>query len=286
MGLIAATMTKGSVQRLAPQGRGLSVQVTSDVAVSSGSYPSGVSWTLTCTDGSTLSGSAPYSGALSVTAGSECTLAMADSHDDEWIGASWVGFGQDLTLATGYSGQASFVVVVRPPSPLSALLHSPAPPQPIPPAMDTTAPRHRRHLSSTTFDFNAASSAGWLTGVGGAFDFTRRTGGTPSDGTGPSAGYGGSGYYFFAETSSPRSPGDLFTLAYNGSACSDPGDMVSAVAFQYHMYGRDIGTLRLVDAAGLARWTLAGDQGNAWQTASVALYSTSFQFEYMRGSGY
>ena len=40
----------------------------------------------------------------------------------------------------------------------------------------------------------------------------------------------------YAETSSPRVPGDLFTLAHDGSTCSGTGLGVSTVAFHYHMY--------------------------------------------------
>ena len=39
--------------------------------------------------------------------------------------------------------------------------------------------------------------------------------------------------------------GDLFTLAYDGSVCSDIGQGVSTVAFHYHMYGADMGELRV-----------------------------------------
>ena len=46
-----------------------------------------------------------------------------------------------------------------------------------------------------------------------------REGSTWSANTGPSAGVGGSGPYVYAEASSPRVQGDLFTLAYDGSRC-------------------------------------------------------------------
>ena len=49
---------------------------------------------------------------------------------------------------------------------------------------------------------------------------------TLSSGTGPSADVGGSGPYLYAEANSPRVQGDLFTLAYNGSVCSDIGQGV------------------------------------------------------------
>ena len=51
--------------------------------------------------------------------------------------------------------------------------------------------------------------------------------------TGPSSGFGGSGSYLFAEVSSPRQPGDIFEVTYDGSVCF--GDLVSAVEFYYHM---------------------------------------------------
>ena len=113
-----------------------------------------------------------------------------------------------------------------------------------------------------------------------------REGGTPSYSTGPSAGVGGSGSYVYAETSSPRVQGDLFTLSYDGSACSDTGVGVSTVTFRYHMYGSTMGELRVVNAAGEAVWSLSGDQGNSWQVATVDVYSPSFAFEYTRGDGW
>jgi len=81
--------------------------------------------------------------------------------------------------------------------------------------------------------------------------------------------------------------GDLFTLAYDGSVCSDIGQGVSTVAFHYHIYSADMGELRVTNAAGEVVWSLMScDQGDAWQTASVGVYSASFAFEYKRGSGF
>ena len=87
---------------------------------------------------------------------------------------------------------------------------------------------------------------------------------------------GGSGSYYFVETSSPRVLGDLFTLAYDGSVCTSSSLVVSTVAFSYHMHGVTMGTLRLVDAAGTVVWSLSGDQGDSWRSASAAAFSTSF----------
>ena len=80
--------------------------------------------------------------------------------------------------------------------------------------------------------------------------------------------------------------GDLFTLAYDGSACSDIGQGVSTVAFHYHMYGADMGELRVTNAAGEVMWSLSGNKGNSWQAVTVDIYSPSFAFEYARGDGY
>ena len=118
------------------------------------------------------------------------------------------------------------------------------------------------------------------------FTFTKREGSTPSSNTGPSAGVGGSGPYVYAETSSPRRQGDLFTLTYDGSACSNIGLSVSTVTFHYHMYGASMGELRVTNAAGQVLWSLSGDQGNSWQAAMVEVYSPSFAIEYARGDGY
>ena len=97
----------------------------------------------------------------------------------------------------------------QPPSPPSLPPIPPGPPllppPPTPPPLQPT----------TTFDFATATSAGWSTGGGDPpFAFTWNSGGTPSGGTGPWAGVDGAGFYYFAETSSPRAVGDIFTLGF------------------------------------------------------------------------
>ena len=99
---------------------------------------------------------------------------------------------------------------------------------------------------------------------------------------------GGSGSYLYAEAT-PRSKGDLFALAYDGSTCSEIGVGVSTVAFHYHMHGANVwpmGELRMTNAAGEVVWSLSGDQGNSWQAATVDVYSASFAFEYTCGSSF
>ncbi|EDO49950.1 predicted protein [Nematostella vectensis] len=97
------------------------------------------------------------------------------------------------------------------------------------------------------------------------FDWTRRSGGTPSWGTGPSSGHGGKGSYMYIEASSPRKQNDnakmMASITFDGNTC---------VSFYYHMYGKHVG--KLVVSVGTKTYlTLAGSQGNAWKQASFKL---------------
>ena len=107
----------------APSAPGGDFQVT----VGGGSYPSDVSWTLTCSGALIGSGGAPYSGTLSAPPG-ECTLDMNDSFGDGWNGYEWEGAGYTFTLDSGSSGSKPFILAPLPPS-------SPSPPSlpPLPP---------------------------------------------------------------------------------------------------------------------------------------------------------
>ena len=104
---------------------------------------------------------------------------------------------------------------------IAGLLNRPkVPPSPPPPPSSPPPPPSS---PMTTFDFSngITASLGWSTGGGvpATYAFSmKREGRTPSSYTGPSAGVGGSGPYVYAETSSPRVQGDLFTLTYDGSA--------------------------------------------------------------------
>ena len=71
-------------------------------------YPGEVSWSLNCTDGTTLSGRELYTSGspLAVEVGATCTLDMTDSYGDGWgaagtTGATWAapGFGRRFSLA-------------------------------------------------------------------------------------------------------------------------------------------------------------------------------------------
>ena len=113
----------------------------------------------------------------------------------------------------------------------------------------------------------STTSPGWSTGGGGGsaspFAFTCvAEGATPSPNTGPSAGVGGNGTYFYAEANAPRAPGNYFTITYDGSACSDSAEGVSVVIFSYHMYGSNMGELLVTNAAGETVSSLSRDHPN------------------------
>jgi len=96
-------------------------------------------------------------------------------------------------------------------------------------------------ISSFPYTEGFESGVGsWTQDAGDNFDWTRDSGGTPSNGTGPSTG-NGSTWYMYIETSSPRSNGDIANFE---SPCFN---LVSAntatFSFYYHIFGTSIGGL-------------------------------------------
>ena len=116
---------------------------------------------------------------------------------------------------------------------------------------------------------------------------TRTSGGTPSSQTGPSngPGSGGTGFYYFEEASSPRRPGDVFELRYDGSDCPLG---ITKISFRYSMYGESMGYMYVVaGGSSNAIWSKSGDQGRNWHTASdVPIGASSFAFKMVRGSNW
>jgi hypothetical protein len=117
----APTSATGPSDLIAALNSGVSSDVSSVITCSGGSYPGEVGWSLSCSDGTTLIGGAPYASSLplAVAVGAACTLSMTDSFSDGWNGAEWSapGFGQGFSLAAGSARSESFVVQFQPPSP-------------------------------------------------------------------------------------------------------------------------------------------------------------------------
>eukprot|EP00964_Phaeocystis_antarctica_P071214 scaffold43412_cov55-Phaeocystis_antarctica.AAC.2 len=110
--LISGVM--GNPVMLPNAGSTCSSTIPSAITCSGGSWQNEVGWSLSCSDGTTRSGGAPYtlSSPLAVVLGSTCTLSMTDSWGDGWNGNVWAapGFGQSFSLANGGLGTKSFVV--------------------------------------------------------------------------------------------------------------------------------------------------------------------------------
>ena len=150
----------------------------------------------------------------------------------------------------------------------------------------------------STFPYNEGFETGlglWVNSAGDNFDWTRDSGGTPSSNTGPANGNATSTWYMYIETSWPRVTGDVANFespCFDLSACATP-----EVTFAYHMYGASTGSLLLEVESTLGSgiwitiWTLAGDQGNVWNSATVSLAayvgtSIKLRFRGLRGTSY
>lgn len=148
------------------------------------------------------------------------------------------------------------------------------------------------------FPYNESFETGlgnWTNATSGDdIDWTRDSGGTPSNSTGPSTGSNGS-YYMYVEASGdgtgyPNKTAALISPCFDISALTNP-----TFKFDYHMYGSQINNLKVeVSTNGGSSWTQiftkSGNQGNNWLSESVDLNSykgsnVSFRFTATTGSG-
>ncbi|XP_065183994.1 MAM and LDL-receptor class A domain-containing protein 1-like [Sycon ciliatum] len=141
--------------------------------------------------------------------------------------------------------------------------------------------------TSTITTFNSGFD-GYTQDKTDKFDWTRQRGSTGSISTGPSSDQSGSGYYMYIETSSPRVSGDVASLL---SPVYSAPVATCQFSFFYHMYGATVNrlTVNAVPSSGSAiqLWTLSGNQGNSWKSATVSLskVSTVFQLQFVATSG-
>lgn len=132
-------------------------------------------------------------------------------------------------------------------------------------------------ISSFPYSEGFESSFGqWSQDSGDDFNWTRRSGGTPSTGTGPSSASAGS-YYAYMESSSPNYSSKRAIL---NSPCFDlSNESQATLTFKYHMYGsNNMGSLALEastdnGSSWTSIWSKSGNQGNSWQTATVNMNS-------------
>ena len=131
----------------------------------------------------------------------------------------------------------------------------------------------------TSFPYNEgfeSNFGAWTQASSDDFNWTRRSGSTPSSNTGPSSASEGS-QYVYVESSSPNNSNDRAILV---SPCFDlAGQNQATFNFKYHMYGASsMGNLKLAvttnnGSSWATVWTKSGNQGNAWQSESVDLSS-------------
>ena len=109
----------------------------------------------------------------------------------------------------------------------------------------------------------------WTNSTLDDIDFTRQSGGTPSNGTGPSAASAGS-FYIFTEASG----GNNNSTAIISSTFDFSSDANPRLAFDYHMYGATMGSI-VVRVNGNQIWSISGQQQTAnadpWVPVSVNL---------------
>lgn len=131
----------------------------------------------------------------------------------------------------------------------------------------------------------------WTQEGSGSYDWARDANGTPSGSTGPGSANDGT-YYMYVESSSPNYPSKEFLFQ---SPEFDLGSTPREIMFDYHMYGSNMGTLELQISTDETNWTnlwsLSGDQGNQWSSATISLASYTnqnvfFRFRGVTGSSY
>ena len=121
-------------------------------------------------------------------------------------------------------------------------------------------------------------------------DFTIHQGGTPSNGTGPTAAFEGS-YYIYTEATGNYNKTAFIDIDLDLTALTDP-----VISFAYHMYGSKQGKVKLQFSLDQKMffdlgWSLSGDQGNAWIQEAIDLSilqgtAPTLRFHTTTGPGY
>ena len=124
----------------------------------------------------------------------------------------------------------------------------------------------------------------------GPYEWSIKSGDTPSTFTGPNSDASGNGYYIYVETSSghANSSGNQAMASF-----SEGGLGYFGYNFKYYMHGKDVGTLSLETATPggwVTIWSKSGQQqfnsSINWRTASATGYSGLFRFKVTANGGY
>lgn len=125
----------------------------------------------------------------------------------------------------------------------------------------TTTLYVRTQLTSADFECGFVE---WVNVTGDSHYWTRNSGPTDTNNTGPSGGANGSNWYVYLETSS-EDANTVGDTAYLESPEIDGSNRM--LSFYYHMYGSDIGTLNVDVNNGSCWdngvWSISGQQQNS-----------------------
>jgi hypothetical protein len=132
-----------------------------------------------------------------------------------------------------------------------------------------TCPPSGPAVAPICYDFS--SGTGGFTNGSGGNSWVAGTTTTPSSNTGPQGAdaSGGSGFYF------TEASGGLSNTTYSMSGDFDVSALSNPeITMDYHMYGSSMGTLSIT-ANGTTLWSQSGNQGNAWNSATVDISAYS-----------
>jgi len=137
----------------------------------------------------------------------------------------------------------------------------------------------------------------WRNVSSDAFDWLVTTGPTPTAGTGPLDDVSGGGRYVYIETTGNQCAiGAVARLLSPCVRIDKQGFPDCHLSFHYHMFGSNIGTLRLETSTDggftwSVFWQLSGNQSNAWKKIYLSLAAfpdgavVQFRFAGVKGNG-
>lgn len=159
---------------------------------------------------------------------------------------------------------------------------------------DPTSPPKPHPDGPDDCTFETADLCGFTNVDGDDFDWTQRMGNTPSSRTGPDTDHTTRrfGYFMYIETSTPRIKGDTAILQSKLYPRTTHG---RCLQFYYHMYGEDMGTLKVIQSFLVGDddkvlFEKSSDQGNQWILARVQVKASTspyrIKFVGIRGSSF
>jgi plastocyanin len=225
------------------------------ITCNGGTWQGEISWTLTDSSGViVLSGGAPYSDSICMPFILGCMNSLALNYD---------------SLANIDDGSCLFTTGCT--DPLANNYDSTS-------VIDDGSCLYDCIDVDTTESFESGQGITWMLDPNNTVDWNNRSGGTPSNNTGPSSAFDGS-YYMYTESSGSGSNKEAIMYV----PCIDPSQWSQlSLVFAYHMYGATMGDLSIeVSQDSGATWiqelSISGDQGNQWNETFVDLgsYTTS-----------